>query len=97
MAATDIPSETSENSPGKNANQPSRSQRIALEPDSLTPREAEVLKCIAEGQSTSELASKLGITFKTAACHRERIMQKTSAHNAVMLVRFAIRAGLIDP
>jgi DNA-binding CsgD family transcriptional regulator len=65
--------------------------------DKLTPRETQVLKCIAEGQSTKELAGVLGITFKTAACHRERIMCKLNAHSSAVLVRYAIRAGLIQP
>jgi DNA-binding CsgD family transcriptional regulator len=42
----------------------------------LTGREREVLKCIAEGHSTKEVAEILGITFKTAACQRCRIMAK---------------------
>ena len=69
----------------------------AIETDNLTRRETEVLKCIAEGLSTKELAQMLGITFKTAACHRERIMDKLNAHSSVVLVRYAIRVGLIRP
>jgi DNA-binding NarL/FixJ family response regulator len=56
----------------------------------LTPRELEVLRCIAEGHSTKETASRLAISFKTAACHRHRIMQKIGVHGTGALVRFAI-------
>jgi DNA-binding NarL/FixJ family response regulator len=63
----------------------------------LTPREREVLKCIAEGNSTRETAERLGITFKTAACHRHRLMQKLDVHETSSAVRLAIRAGLVKP
>jgi DNA-binding NarL/FixJ family response regulator len=56
----------------------------------LTPRELEVLRCIAEGNSTKETAARLGMSFKTAACHRHRIMQKVGVHSTGALVRFAI-------
>lgn len=61
----------------------------------LTAREMEVLKVIAEGQSTKELAHNLGITFKTAACHRNRILSKFGAHNTAEVVRRAISDGLL--
>jgi len=65
--------------------------------DPLTRRELDVLKCLAEGHSTKEIAAMLGISFKTAACHRYRIMEKVGMHNTAMLVRFAIRIGLVRP
>lgn len=61
----------------------------------LTRREREVLKLVAEGCSTKEIAARLGIAFKTAACHRTRIMSKLEAPNAAGLVRCAIRLGLV--
>lgn len=67
----------------------------AFEP--LTRREMEVLKLVAEGHSTKEIAARLGIAFKTAACHRTRIMAKLNAPNAAGLVRCAIRLGLLAP
>lgn len=63
----------------------------------LTPREREVLTSIAEGCSTKQIAARLGITFKTAAFHRYKIMQKLDVHETSTLVRFAIRCGLIQP
>ncbi len=73
--------------------------RRVAEPTSidLTPREREVLRLIADGHSTKELAHKLGITFRTAASHRSNIMQKLDVHRSASLVRHAIRLRLIDP
>jgi DNA-binding NarL/FixJ family response regulator len=62
----------------------------------LTNRELQILHLICEGLSTKQIALELGITFKTAACHRSNIMAKLDAHNTVVLVRYAIRAGLIE-
>lgn len=64
-------------------------------PAQLTPRELQVVRCIAEGQSTKQVAGELGIAFKTAACHRYRIMDKLNIHDTAGLVRYAIRNGLI--
>lgn len=61
----------------------------------LTKREMQVLKLVAEGHSTKEIAARLGIAFKTAACHRSRVMAKLNAPNAAGLVHYAIRAGLV--
>jgi DNA-binding NarL/FixJ family response regulator len=63
--------------------------------DGLTPREIEVLCRIAEGHSTKQLADMLGMSFKTAACHRYRIMDKLGIHDAVTLTRYAVRNGLV--
>jgi DNA-binding CsgD family transcriptional regulator len=59
----------------------------------LAARELEVLKCIAEGHATKEVASMLGIAFKTAACHRYRGMDNLGIHSTASLVRYAIRTG----
>ncbi len=66
-------------------------------PDALTPREIEVLKLIVEGNSSKQVAQKLGISFKTATCHRYRIMSKLDVHETVSLLRYAIRQKLIEP
>jgi DNA-binding CsgD family transcriptional regulator len=63
--------------------------------EDLTGRELEVLRHIAEGCSTKEIGSRLGITFKTAACHRHRLMQKLDVHGTGALVRIAIATGLV--
>jgi DNA-binding NarL/FixJ family response regulator len=62
----------------------------------LTAREIEVLMLVAEGHSTKQIADSLGIAFRTAACHRCRVMAKVGVHESVSLVRWAIRKGIID-
>ncbi|MGH8221677.1 MAG: LuxR C-terminal-related transcriptional regulator, partial [Woeseiaceae bacterium] len=65
--------------------------------DPLTLREREVLQLIAEGKKTKQVATRLGISVKTAESHRTRIMSKLEIHNTAGLVRYAIRRGLINP
>ena len=64
--------------------------------ETLTSREIEVLKLIATGFSTKEIGASLGIAFKTAACHRSRIMEKLAIHRVANLTRYAIRNGYVD-
>ena len=63
----------------------------------LSPREQDVLILIAEGLSSKQIAWRLGVSFKTAVTHRTSLMQKLGLHNAVLLTRYAIRAGLVKP
>jgi PAS domain S-box-containing protein len=63
---------------------------------SLTERERQVLVLIAQGNSTKETASQLGISYKTADSHRSRILEKLGVHETASMVRYAIRAGLIE-
>lgn len=63
----------------------------------LTPREREVLRLIASGKSTREIANLLGVRFKTIDTHRANIMSKLDIHKATDLVRYAVRRGLIEP
>ena len=65
--------------------------------DPLTVRERQVLQLIAEGKSTKDTASVLGISVKTAESHRMRLMQKLNIHETASLVRYAVRRGLIQP
>lgn len=64
---------------------------------SLTERERQVLVLIADGKSTKEAAARLGISYKTADSHRSRILEKLGVHETASMVRYAIRAGLIQP
>ena len=64
---------------------------------SLTERERQVLVLIADGNSTKEAAATLGISYKTADSHRSRILEKLGVHETASMVRYAIRAGLIEP
>jgi DNA-binding NarL/FixJ family response regulator len=60
----------------------------------LTPREREILKFIAEGMTTKEIAARLFISIPTVETHRANLMTKTGARNVAGLVRFAMRAGV---
>jgi DNA-binding NarL/FixJ family response regulator len=67
-------------------------------PDSvLTPREEEVLKLIAEGHSSKEIADTLFISIKTVQRHRANLLHKLGLRDRLELTRYAIRAGLIEP
>lgn len=69
----------------------------AREPYStLTSREQEVMRMLAEGLSTREVAAKLFISPKTVENHRTNLMKKLELSSAVELVRYAARLGLID-
>jgi DNA-binding NarL/FixJ family response regulator len=65
--------------------------------DPLSSRERQILQLVAEGKSSKEIAKVLGITTKTVDTHRTRLMGKLNIHDAVNLVRYAIRRGLIQP
>jgi DNA-binding NarL/FixJ family response regulator len=63
----------------------------------LTGREREILQLIAEGLSSKETATALGISIRTVETHRANLMQKLGIHKVSGLVRFAIREGLLNP
>lgn len=63
----------------------------------LTPREEEVLKLVAEGHSSKEIAEILFISVKTVQRHRANLLQKLGLHDRLELTRYAIRAGLVEP
>jgi len=71
----------------------SKGQRPA---DPLTARERQVLQLIAEGKSTKDVASLLGVSVKTAESHRSRLMQKLDIHETASLVRYAVKRGLVQ-
>ncbi len=62
----------------------------------LTPREEEVLKLIADGYSSRDIANTLGISVKTVDRHRTNLLAKLGLQDRVALTRYAIRAGLIE-
>jgi DNA-binding NarL/FixJ family response regulator len=64
--------------------------------DTLTERERDVLKRIAEGQSTKEIAALLEISARTVETHRANLMRKLDVRSVAQLVRLAIREGLIE-
>ena len=65
--------------------------------DTITQREREVLKLLAEGHTNKEIADFLNISVKTVEKHRANIMQKTDLHNASALTAYAIEKGLVSP
>jgi DNA-binding NarL/FixJ family response regulator len=64
--------------------------------DTITQREREVLKLLAEGYQNKEIAEFLHISVKTVEKHRANIMSKLDLHNASALTAFAIEKGLVD-
>jgi DNA-binding NarL/FixJ family response regulator len=65
--------------------------------DPITEREREVLKLVAEGHTTAEIAEALGIGGKTVERHRSHLLEKLGARDRVDLTRYAIRSGLVEP
>jgi DNA-binding NarL/FixJ family response regulator len=70
--------------------------KASPEDDCLTGRERQVLKLVAEGYSTKECATILGVSVKTADSHRTRLMRKLSIHGTAGLVRYAVRHHLAE-
>ena len=68
---------------------------VIFKMDPLTPREREVLKLIAEGKSSKEVANLLSISVFTVNNHRANIMEKLNLKKATDLVKYAIRKGYI--
>jgi DNA-binding NarL/FixJ family response regulator len=64
--------------------------------ETLTEREKQVLKLVAEGSSNKEVAEQLGISVKTAMSHREHVMEKLGVHSRTDLIKFALRKGVIQ-
>ncbi|MDY6971487.1 MAG: response regulator transcription factor [Thermodesulfobacteriota bacterium] len=76
---------------------PARDKNIRDNPyNTLTPREQEVMRMLAEGLSPKGVAEKLFISPKTVENHRANIMSKLDLHSTVELVRYAAKIGLID-
>jgi DNA-binding NarL/FixJ family response regulator len=65
--------------------------------DPLSPRESEVLKLVAEGYTTKQIAETLVIAEKTVERHRANILEKLGMRDRVELTRYAIRRGLVEP
>ena len=63
--------------------------------DTLTPREKEVLKLLAEGKSVKEIACDLDLSVKTVETHKFNLMRKLDIHNKAQLVQYAIQKKII--
>ncbi len=64
--------------------------------DGLTEREREVLRLIAQGMTTAEIAQALCLSPHTVETHRDHIMDKLNLHRKAELIKYALRKGLID-
>jgi len=77
-------------------NEASEKDKDAVDLDILSQRERQVLELVGEGLNNHDIGKKLGLSPKTIARHRERIMKKLNMHSRTELVKFAIRTGLIS-
>ena len=74
----------------------SENKSVPDDPKTLTPSEIEIVKLIADGLTTKEIASKRNISYHTVNTHRKNIFRKVEVSNASELIMLAIKAGLID-
>jgi DNA-binding NarL/FixJ family response regulator len=75
-------------------------QRVAegeAKTDVLTARELEIVKLVAEGHATKEIANMLVISPKTVERHRTNVLEKLGLRDRLELTRYAIRRGLVEP
>jgi len=68
----------------------------ARQPPILTEREKEVVRLVAEGLSSREIAERLCISVKTVETHRAHILEKIGAHSTAELIKYAIREGIVS-
>jgi len=72
-------------------------EEVNVATSTLTEREKQIVRFIAEDRSSNEIAASLNISLKTVQFHRKAIMAKLGVKETGGLVRYAIRAGLIEP
>jgi DNA-binding NarL/FixJ family response regulator len=65
--------------------------------ESLSDREFEVFRLLAEGVSVTDIGTRLKLSVKTVSTHKANLMQKMGLNNASDLVRYAIKHGLVEP
>lgn len=75
---------------------PGRASLLRKRDSRLSPREAEVLQLIAEGQANKQVAAELGISVKTVEKHRQSLMDKLRIHDTAGLTRYAITVGMVE-
>jgi DNA-binding NarL/FixJ family response regulator len=76
--------------------EPTNGNHTAENEKNITPRQREVLKLIAEGCTTKEIAQRLELSAKTVDAHRTQLMKQLDIHDIASLVRYAIRIGLVS-
>jgi DNA-binding NarL/FixJ family response regulator len=74
-----------------------QSKTGSLDPDTLTPRQREVLQLAVEGKTNAEIGLLLEISTRTVENHRASLMERLGLRNQIDLLRYAIRHGLIPP
>jgi DNA-binding CsgD family transcriptional regulator len=62
----------------------------------LTARESQVLLLILNEFSSAQIADQLNLSIRTVETHRKNIVRKTASHNLISLIKYAIRAGLVE-
>ena len=72
-------------------------QQEEEKPDILTATETEIIKAIAQGKTTKEIAAERFSSIHTVTTHRKNIFRKLGINTAHEAVKYALRAGLIDP
>ena len=82
-------------SPASNDHGTKNASKIAQALQVLTPREIEILRLVAEGQTNQEIADRLTLSIKTVQTHRANVMEKLDLRDITQLVRFAVRYSLI--
>ncbi len=73
-----------------------RTRQGGESPDSLTPRQRQILQLIAEGKSTKQIALLLKVSVKTVESHRVQLMKRLGVQDVASLVRYAVRIGLVE-
>jgi len=64
--------------------------------EKLSPRQTQILKLIAEGKTTKQVALELAISVKTVETHRSALMMRVAVRDVAGLVRYAVKVGLVD-
>jgi DNA-binding NarL/FixJ family response regulator len=74
-----------------------RRTNVGLNPrEGLSPRQTQILKLIAEGETTKQVALHLAISVKTVETHRSALMKRIGVRDVAGLVRYAVKVGLVD-
>jgi DNA-binding CsgD family transcriptional regulator len=70
---------------------------LAAPPRALTPRQLQVLRLIADGLTSRQIATELGISERTVEVHRDAIYRRLGVHSALDAIRLALRRGWVSP
>src|SRR6201984_2577927 len=68
---------------------------VAMRRSTLTQRESQVMKLLAEGNAAKQVATVLGVSVKTVEAHKFNLMRKLDVHNKAQLVTYAIQKKII--